>query len=185
MPNLVFLLGNYQNADVVEKVVNYIIKSPYYEQGGYAGCFIDSTKSISEEISNSFNACKNVHFKNDGKQLQHIVIGFGDLDGISETDACTVANAAAMHFFQNGHQVFWGMHFSSDSQYRYRHIHMVVNTINMATGLRYSESHDNMLEMKNYMKRIFPSLEWRYESKDSCYIDWNNDVKISDNKDIL
>ena len=167
MPNLIFKVKNYKNEDVVEKLVDYIISSVYLECYGSRGCFI-VPGSITECVNNSFNAVKNVYYKTDGQLVQHIIVGFGDMD-ITEENACMVASAISDYYFMKGYQTFWGTHWGSENNGSYRHIHIALNTVNAMTGERFFPTYDNMGELKTFLEKIFPGIPWTYITNESFY----------------
>lgn len=173
MPNLIFKVDNYKNEGVIKNLVNYIMSSAYYEVYGENGCFLNPNQNVAEGISNSFNAVKNVRYKNNGQLVQHIIIGFGDIESVTEYEACEVAARISNYFFLKGYQTFWGGHFGSDTQKSYRHIHMIVNTINGMTGLRYSATYENMSALKEFMKKQYPNYSWNYYESPSHYQEGN------------
>ena len=80
MPNLIFKVKNYRNEDAVETLVNYIMSSVYIECYGSRGCFLIPERCISDCVREAFHAVKNVYYKEDGQLVQHIIVGFGDID---------------------------------------------------------------------------------------------------------
>lgn len=169
MPNIIYKVKNYTNEDVIENLVNYIIRSDYCESIGYSGCFLYHNQDYAEGIANSFNAVKNVYYKNDRQLVQHIIIGFGDVKDITEYEVEQIAGMIAAHFFLEGFQSFWGIHFGSDEEKSYRHIHIVVNTINGMTGMRYISSYENMGALKKFLENHYQYIKWQYYQKESFY----------------
>lgn len=168
MPNLIFKVKNYTNEDVIEKLVDYIISSVYMECCGMRGCFIDSNRNITEGVKASFHAAKNVYDKANGQLVQHIIVGFGDME-VSEEQVCMVANAISDYFFIRGYQLFWGSHWGSERSDSYRHIHIALNNVNVMTGERFSASYDNMGKLKDCLVKLFPGVPWNYLTDESFY----------------
>lgn len=169
MPIIIFKVKNYRNEDAIENLVNYIIKSQYLEDIGSDGCFFYQNQNVTEGVLHSFNAVKQVYYKCDGQQVQHVIIGLSDIKEITEAEAAMIAREASHYFIMRGYQVFWGVHFSSDRGYNYRHIHMAVNTVNGMTGLRYSATNTNKNDMKTYLKNIYPEYSWSFQESESFY----------------
>lgn len=169
MPVIIFKVKNYKNEDAVENLVNYIMKSSYLESIGNSGCFLYPGQNITEGVVNSFNAVKQVYYKCDGQQVQHIIIGFDDIEGTTEMEAAMIANCASYYFFMNGYQVFWGVHWASDNNGGYRHIHMAVNTVNGMTGRRFSPTNTNKGDMKIYLSKLYPGSSWSFQESESFY----------------
>lgn len=170
MPILIFKVKNYRNESAVDNLVSYINDSPYYECKGSNGCFLYPDQCTSENVKNSFNAIKNVYHKNDGQLVQHIIVGLGDLKGITEWDARLIAVRISDYFFLKGFQSFWGVHWGGDNSHGYWHIHLAVNTVNGMTGLRYAATNTNMNDLKEYLMKIFPELFWQYQESESFYM---------------
>lgn len=168
MPNLIFKVKNYRNEDVVETLVNYIMSSVYIECYGSRGCFLISERCIPDCVRDAFHAVKNVYYKEDGQLVQHIIIGFGDMN-VTEEQTCMVADAISSYFFFKGYQNFWGSHWGSRSNDSYRHIHMVLNTINGITGERFFAMNDNMSELKTFLMAAFPGVPWTYRTEESFF----------------
>lgn len=168
MPNLIFKIKNYKNEGVVESIVNYVMTSVYIESYGARGCFLLPGENVAECVRNAFQAVKNVYYKTDGQLVQHIIVGFGDMN-ISETAVCAVAGAIADYYFVRGYQVFWGSHFGSDGNDSYRHIHVVLNTVNAMTGEVFWPTYDNMGALKKFLVNLFPEVSWRYVMSESFY----------------
>lgn len=169
MPIIIFKVKNYRNEGAIENLVNYIMKSPYLENMGSDGCFFYPNQNVTEGVLNSFNAVKQVYYKCDSQLVQHVILGLSDIKRITESEATMIAKWASHYFIMKGYQVFWGIHFSSDRGYNYRHIHMAVNTVNGMTGLRYSASNTNMNDMKTYLKNIYPEYSWSFQESESFY----------------
>lgn len=168
MPNLIFKVKNYTNEDVIEKLVDYIMSSLYLENYGMRGCFITPNQNIAESVSASFHAAKNIYDKANGQLVQHIIVGFGDMN-VSEEQVCMVACAISNYFFVRGYQLFWGSHWGSERSDSYRHIHIALNNVNVMTGERFSASYDNMGKLKDCLVKLFPGGPWNYFTDESFY----------------
>lgn len=168
MPNLIFKVKNYRNEEVVETLVDYIMSSVYIECYGSRGCFLIPERCISECVRDAFYAVNNAYYKTDGQLVQHIIVGFGDLN-VAEEQVCIVADAISGYFFAKGYQNFWGSHWGSEGNDSYRHIHMVLNTINGITGERFLATNDNMGELKVFLMSAFPGALWTYQTDESFF----------------
>ena len=169
MPVLIFKIKNYTNENVIENMVNYIAASPYIECVGMSGCFLYPGQELPEGISNAFNAVKNVYYKNDGQLIQHIIIGLEDIEKVTENDAAIIATRISDYFFVRGYQTFWGLHYGSGGNESYRHIHLVINTINGVTGLRYAPTYENMGDLKKFLEKLYTEYSWSYYTSESFY----------------
>lgn len=169
MPNLIFLVNNYENSSAIDNVVNYIVKSDYLDSTGNVGCYLLPGMDISECVHNAFISTKKVMGKEDGKLVQHIIVGFGDIPNMYIQDVNRFAHAIACYYAGQGYQVFWGSHFGSDHLDSYPHIHIVVNTINTVTGARFVVTNDTMNELKQFLVKICPTFHWSYEAKPSYF----------------
>lgn len=168
MPNLIFKTKNYINKEVVESIVNYVMTSAYIDGYGARGCFLLPGGNVAECVRNAFQAVKNAYYKTDGQLVQHIIVGFGDVN-VSETVVCTIGSLIADFYFMKGYQVFWGSHFGSDGNNSYRHIHVILNTVNAMTGEGFCASHSNMWDLKKFLVNAFPELTWQYITSESFY----------------
>lgn len=169
MPNLIFKISNYRNEDAIENVVNYIVNSDYIENVGMNGCFLYPGQPLSEGITNSFNAVKNVYYKNDRQLVQHIVVGFDANECIKEYEARVIASQISDYFFQKGFQTFWGVHWGSGDSDSYRHIHMAVNTINGMNGSRFFATFDDRNDLKIRLQSVYPGYTWCHYPSESFY----------------
>lgn len=169
MPNLIFKVKNYTNDDVITNIVDYILKSSYLENDGSIGCYLLSGYDVAEMADNAFTAAKNAAGRTGGQLVQHIIVGFGDMERIYESEVCRVANTIANYYGCQGYQVFWGSHYGSDRNDSYRHVHIVLNTINAITGKRFYVTHDNMKALKKFLIQTFPLLYWQYEISESFF----------------
>jgi len=169
MPNLIFLVDNYVNEDAIRYVANYIVKSDYLDTYGNIGCYIMPGYDIAESVHNAFTAVKGAVNKEDGKLVQHIVVGFGDIPNIGMFDVNIIAHAIACYFGGQGYQVFWGSHYGSDNHESYPHIHVEVNTVNIMTGNRLLVTNDTMNGLKRFLEANYPMFCWSYEPKRSFF----------------
>lgn len=168
MPNIIFKVNNYENFDAIENLINYIMTSSYIERCGWSGCFVQERGDIAEGVSNSFWAVKNAFYNTAGQLVQHIIIGFDDMEYITESEACRIAYAVSCFYFHQGYQIFWGTHFGSDNTESYRHIHFALNTINAATGERFFAVR-NPESLKEYLSSNFPQMKWKWRIKGSFF----------------
>lgn len=169
MPNIICKVGNYTNKDAIENLINYITGSFYFECWGSTGCYLVSVGDLATQIGFNFRAAQNIHNKTDGRLVQHLIIGFGDLAYTYEKDACTIGNAISFFYGCQGFQCFWGSHFGSDNNDSYRHIHIALNPVNVMTGERFCGGHESMWALKKFLEEHFPMLRWSYEIKGSYY----------------
>lgn len=169
MPNIIFKVKNYKNNDAVENLVNYITTSPYYDTCGWNGCFLYPGQNIAEGISNSFHAVKNVYYKNNGKMVQHIIIGFSETDCITGPEVSSIAGLISLKFFLRGYQNFWGIHFGSDSNESYWHIHIAVNSVNMMNGCKYVPSYEEQKDLRQFLEMYYPDMRWGSMETESFY----------------
>lgn len=169
MPNLIFLVDNYVNPDAIRYVANYIVKSDYLDTYGNVGCYIIPGYDIAEAVHNAFTAVKDAIDKADGKLVQHIVVGFGDMQNIGMYDVNIIAHAISCYFGAQGYQVFWGSHYGSDNLESYPHIHLEVNTVNIMTGKRLTVTADTMNGLKQFLQKLCPMWHWSYETKRSYF----------------
>ena len=113
----------------------------------------------------------------DGKLVQHIIMGLGDLDGVNEAGVRVLADMVAKYFLQRGYQVFWGSHYSSDNaDWAYRHVHFAVNTVNIITGKRLPISDSDLGALCAFMRSYWPQCNWRAERKKSFFVDYSKEV---------
>lgn len=177
MPNFVFKVNNYTNTDAVYNLVNYICSSDYFETSEEYCCFTIPGYNLAESVTAAFNACKIANMQTDGKLVQHIIMGLGDLDGVNEAGVRVLADMVAKYFLQRGYQVFWGSHYSSDNaDWAYRHVHFAVNTVNLITGKRLPISDSDLGALCAFMRSYWPQCNWRAERKKSFFVDYSKEV---------
>lgn len=100
------------------------------------------------------NYIKRYYGKTDGNQLEHYVLSF-DTEGVERN--ITVAKIQGccniLSVIFKDYQPIWAIHFK-ETHY---HIHLVINTVNSETGLKY---HKGPKEFNDLLKRIANELAY-------------------------
>ncbi|MBC2857241.1 relaxase/mobilization nuclease domain-containing protein [Cetobacterium sp. 2A] len=132
------------------------IDNPSTRKGGsksaldYVGKKAELTKGINcsddyIEAYKDFQETKELYNKLGGRQFKHFVLSFGEETKSNEI-ALEMSEKIASKIF-NGHEVFLAVHSDTDNL----HCHMVVNSVNVMTGYKYSHSKQ---ELENYKEVI-------------------------------
>ena len=121
--------GEYTNPDAVFNAISYVASHAI-------GCNGIGCSAIAEEAIYDFHRIKALYGKTDGKQLKHIVVAFNPSTSINEESIHWIAWYIAAYFHYASYQVFYGIHETQIKKRTAYHIHLIVNTVSFATGLR-------------------------------------------------
>lgn len=129
-------------------LIHYVKKST-----SYWGC-PTMLPGKDEVLWAQMNYIKRYYGKTDGNLLEHYVLSF-DTEGVerdmTESEIQRCANVLSIIF--KDYQPIWAIHFK-ETHY---HIHLVINTVNSETGLRY---HKGPMEFNELLKRIANELAY-------------------------
>ena len=183
MSNLEVYKFPYSNEDAIDKVINYFYKETDYYGNKKSillrgGCgIIEGNKDI---IITSFKKIKEIHKKEDGKQLHHFVIGIDEKHLTTNEErnryAIDVAYDVSGLIYDLGFQNYYCVHYD----YEGSHIHFCVNSINYKNGKRIAKEQSFYNQIRRFIIEYFPFLHikevyyqqsnmWRYE--DAYYLE--------------
>lgn len=164
MPLIVMKTGEHKNADAIDKVIQYIFSSPYYAYGGKNRVFGCNVKAIID----SFKLVQAHYDKTDGKQIQHMIIGFNKHEGIGTGMAYNIALAAAQ-YIGNRFQCCYVVHKGSGDNPNYVHIHLAINTVSWIDGKRYYENNQNLYDLAACLNSSTNEMYyWSVRTDSSC-----------------
>jgi len=155
MPIIINKLGAHKNTDAVEHVICYMCTSPFATHCNGRGVFTYAP----EAVITGFEMTKKMYYKDDGKQVTHIIIE-SQKEGLGVGGLIYVAEAALDYFFGNGFQCFYVIHNGSHDNARNCHIHLAVNTINYMDGKRLTEAYSVTSSFRNAMEKVFGNYRW-------------------------
>lgn len=155
MPVIVNKLNAHRNENAVGNLVNYMLRSPFANGSAGRGVCTDSA----DAVINSFSFTKQMYYKDDRKQVAHLIIE-SQTEGLVLTDMKEIADGAADYFYHNGFQCFYVIHNGSHDNKRNCHIHLAVNTINFFDGRRLYETYSVTSDFRNAMMQMFPGCKW-------------------------
>lgn len=155
MPIVINKLGEHKNEDAVQRLLNYMIGSPFYLAANCRGCIGGSV----QDVMVSFTFVKQMYDKADRKRVSHIIIGTKK-EEVTAEGLLAVAEAALNYFYCQGFQGFYAVHSGSDADLGYWHIHLAINTINFRDGKRLYETYSVTSDLKNYLALQFSELQW-------------------------
>ena len=150
--------GRYHNPNAVENVIKYIAckngkpKSDLicYGAMGATG-FTDIGITIQQ-----FKCVQLLHKRkgNFGRYIDHEIYSFSEEEEnmILQNDIPVgeIAQKMAQDFYDDGFQVYYGVHKQDDSE-KHLHVHFAVNTVNFQTG---KKRHENMGDTKRRQDRL-------------------------------
>jgi hypothetical protein len=154
-----YVYGKYENTDATENVLHYISDHPIKNGCNGIGCSSNENTAIKD-----FHATQKLYHKSDGKQLRHIVVAFTESMVINAINIQYIAYAIAHYFFNQGFQVYYGIHNSNFSDKAF-HIHLAVNHVSFLNGTRINSDIKSKYDFINYIKQLPYNLEVRPATK--------------------
>lgn len=132
--------GKYMDEDALYNVSNYIERNA--EKTIYRGT---SEGYVPADMS----ALQKKYDDADGKQLIHFVLSFSKKDNPSKGRVESISDAVCTTIFDEGYQVMSGIHTNAGN----RHIHFMVNPVNIKNGERLCPDKYVKKESKNKLKK--------------------------------
>ena len=149
MPTITAFYGNYDNSDVVDRLINYCFISKYAESLFKGGSAVLMGKTV--KIIEQFKLLQNAYNKTEGKLVQHFIISFNDNScnriTLLNYDAYCIAYMISRYIgtrFQNVFAVHQGSEDKTDCLYNMYHgpdvnpdnlhVHFVVNRVSYIDG---------------------------------------------------
>lgn len=140
--------SNYTNTDAIEKVLTYIDDHPIKNGCNGIGC----SYNVSDAI-NDFQYTQELYDKANGKQLRHYIVAFKPSYDIDAYGIYNIAYVIGYYFFNQGYQVFYGIHYNNCTEGGY-HIHFAVNHVSCFNGIRYNASKDEKRNLLAYINQL-------------------------------
>lgn len=123
MANLIINQDPYQNHGALSNVVNYVLRgNKTFGVIGGQGVLLDDPYSYMELVKNHF--CRN-----EGKQVQHVILTFSETDmPVTTLDAYAIGYDVCA--LLPDYQIVFGVHQDTG----YLHIHWAINPVHIVTG---------------------------------------------------
>lgn len=163
--------GLFTNKNAVENLIKYITRTRLNEQRAseliaYGGPSIGNYY-YPEEIIAQFLGVQNLYNINNrcGRRMYHEILSFTDTEfkylNYNYEVIKSIAAEICKIFFDRGHQVLYGIHFSEEQRL---HIHFAVNTINFRTGLKLHSTKTDLEERERYCNQIIMTYCYRLQN---------------------
>jgi len=123
---------------------------------GGRGVILENT----ETVIMGFQTIKALYDKDDRKQVAHIIIGAAEKENMTVEEMLKIAECASEYFYKKGFQNYYVLHFGSDFNPGYLHIHMAVNTVNGYNGKRLYENYSSSYDLKGSLALQFNEYPW-------------------------
>ena len=150
--------GNYLNQDSIKNVIKYIARENGNPKNDLICCgamgatdFTDIDTTIRQ-----FECVQLLHTRkgNFGRYIDHEVYSFSDEEETTilqnDIPVGEIAQKMALDFYNDGFQVYYGIHKSDDTE-KHLHVHFAVNTVNFRTG---KKRHENKGDTKRRQDRM-------------------------------
>jgi len=149
---------DYYDWKAIYNVINYIFRYggiPFEYTGGYGVSFVEGDYVY--DIIVQFETVKIIYKKEQFKLLKHFIIIFSKYENVTPFEARNIAWEFIKYFGEN-YQVVFAVHTDTANI----HVHIVLNTTNIATGINYNsfleiddmnEFLNNIMKNRKNMKR--------------------------------
>lgn len=185
MPKLISFCGDYNNKDVVSRLIYYCYNSKFCMSHyiDRSALILSSMRDVIEQmisVQNYFN-------KTNGKTMAHFVISFNDKSSRNLTlifeDAYHISNIISDYIGTKFQNIFF-VHVGSESKeinpiYRglyspqinkdNLHVHFAVNKISYIDGSKFIENANNYYEIINFIRERVSILDDRYKTLEWSY----------------
>ena len=112
--------------------------------------FALNASSNPEIAIQEMEAIKNLHDKNEGRLYKQFVFSFDrDIRHLSEEDIMEISHKICA-YYGNDYQIIGAVHFDTCNV----HVQFILNTINMRTGRKFSQSQKDLFDYKRYINTI-------------------------------
>lgn len=147
MPIVKFFNARNLRIETLKKCINYVNDKSKTRSDLIGGYGVDKT-SVFEDMM----LIKLLHRKQDGRQHIHFVCSYETKNTIT-IDTVKIIATEIGSYFGGGYQINWATHLDTD----HYHTHFVLNTVNVYTGLKYSQSRSDMKKFKQFVNQVFES----------------------------
>ena len=127
----------------LKKIINYITQTEKTEAR-----LVSGQACMPETAYDEMLVTKNMYGKNNGRQYIHIVQSFSPEESLDHNTAHAIAIKLAERF--EGFQALIATHQDRD----HIHSHIVLNSVNYETGLKFQQSKKELQEVKDYSDKI-------------------------------
>lgn len=124
--------NNYRNPDAIYNVVSYPLKKTKTPHAVFGALGVNGSEK--EKMIVQMLSIQKYYRKCAGKRMIHFWVSFSaeEMSVLNYSDYRHIGYAIA-DFFENQHQVVFGLHENTDNT----HIHFAVNPVNYCTGYKY------------------------------------------------
>ena len=144
---------DYSDHTCVESVINYI-----FSDNGNAGVYIGGLNVLDPlNAADEFNMVKRFYKKTDGVQLRHYVISPEPRDWFIPYMCSELAYLICAYYADRFQAVF-----SVHTNTRFTHIHIVLNTVSFADGLKLHEGLGEMKQFEAYCHKCYARIKAKY-----------------------
>lgn len=154
--------GRKDNLAIID-TMNYINDHPITNGVYCLGC----SNKIDDAVD-QFMKTKEIFGKNDGVMCRHYVLSFSENEKITMDTVIRLAYETACFFWNNGFQVYYGIH--SNNTNGGFHIHYCVNSVNIFDGKKIPINADFKHAFMAFVKRIDFLGERIYVNESNSYV---------------
>lgn len=146
---------NYKNKRDVFNVINYVINPDREDLMGRGLIGFPDNQSI-ENIQNAVWKNKLYHKKTTGRNIRHMIISLSDeeMQYFSVEDLRDLGYYVGTEIY-NGFMTVFGIHYPNGGNL---HIHLVLDTVDFFTGLKFQESPQQLKKHSEMIKKFLGSL---------------------------
>lgn len=137
--------GKYKDDQAISDVLRYVMNMAKTPSGYVGGINIDCLSQAAEEMTTVARYFR----KESGVRLRHMILSFQPEEGVSAHQAYFLAHEIAT-YYGSEYQIVFAVHEDSVAP----HIHFVMNTISLATGLKYRGRRDDYYRFQTHIKKV-------------------------------
>ena len=145
MSLLKIINGANNDKDFIPKIHEYIVDDVKTDKGQLVG----TSNCFRKHAVKDFMTVKKLHHKTHGRQGIHMVLSITpDIPENSDEVYMDIADEIASYFSE--YQSVYSVHKDT----RHRHIHMVLNSVSYETGKKFSQSKQELNQLKGYFNHV-------------------------------
>ncbi len=150
MSLLKIINGANNDKDFIPKIHEYIVDDVKTDKGQLVG----TSNCFRKHAVKDFMTVKKLHHKTHGRQGIHMVLSITpDIPENSDEVYMDIADEIASYFSE--YQSVYSVHKDT----RHRHIHMVLNSVSYETGKKFSQSKQELNQLKGYFNHVLSDYE--------------------------
>lgn len=135
----------YHDDSAIQTVLQYVME-PMKTPSNYIGKInINKLSHAAEEMT----IVARYFGKESGVRLRHMILSFQPEEGVNAHQAYFLAHEIAA-YYGNEYQIIFAIHEDGVAP----HIHFVMNTISLATGLKYRGRRDDYYRFQSHIKKV-------------------------------